>query len=330
MADSSKLALAAYLIRDAVQLRITKLDWPEKLGFSVFDFEASIALAGKRFSGRGVHSDESIALDKAISESFERSLECLTPDQIDFGGLAVHTDLQEAAEAAQLELIERDSFFCHFLTSTPFQKSNLIMDSDIGRRLVLVGREFGISVKDSILSTPRGIFASAVFVFGQHSVKRSFGVRIGLGCSRTSQEAALEKAVLEVLPMFSFATLGAPPEVAAPHELLAIGKPGPEDHIKWAHHPSSADAMADCLSNESSCPVAEPLDKDLIVTEQIHSPSAWPSVMPLVAVGARHPTAVRSFFGGNQIAPLFKERLERFSGRSFEKLNLPQLPHPLG
>lgn len=330
MVDSSRLTLATYLIREEVQLRLMKFDWPQKLEFSVFDFEVSIWLAGKRFVGRGVHSNESIALEKAIGESFERSLGTLVPGVSDFGGIAVHTDLRCAIEAAQLELIERDAFFSHFLTSTPFIYSNDLADSALGERLMYVGQGLGITVKDYSLCAPEGYFVSAVLLFGTCSTRIPFGVRVGLGCSHQSQKMALEKAIYEVLPMFSMVALGGDFKTMEADELLSQENPQPEHHRMWALNCLSVDSMAGCTSVSYDSLMADPLDLSLIATEQLSTPRDWPSILPLVAVGARHPIAVKNYFGGNQVVTSFKQRLEQFSGQPFEELAKPLLPHPLG
>jgi hypothetical protein len=273
---------------------------------------------------------EELALTKAVAEAFERSLFKISKHRLDVCGIAVHTDFNQAAENAQLELIERDSFFCHYFTSTPFLKLIAIEESRCGAHFKAICLESGIEVAAYLMSSPIGYYSIALVLKGNHSRLKPFGTRIGLGCSKLGIEDALQKALLEALPMLAVVVLSEDFESISSSELLSEPNPGPELHRKWALHIDSVDSM-NCLTATGSLgDTSHRLDVNAISIVPIERPSEWPFIIPLVAAGANHPKAVKTVFGKNENALKYFTRLSDFVNNSKFQLNLPSQPHPLG
>lgn len=334
MAHSSGLATAAFLARNEIDLQVTELEWPKLFNLPVFDFEVSINLNGHRHIGRGTALEKSQAIDSAIGEAFERSVS--QDSQVEsYGGIAVHLTEEHARAAAVAELIERDTFFAHFLTSTPFASK-----VDIASALPALGNEFvKLCEKNNILidsykmTAPLPFHAVIVIARGI-KFKKPFGIRIGLGCTNESLSMAVEKATLELMRMIADILLNENLATMDSQTLMNEIYPNPQSHIQWALHPDSADTLNPCLhlgSNANSVtspPMA--LDPNLISTAAVPRPAFWPSIIPLVVVRAQHPTAISTFFGSSARGMRFQKRLGDFSRRNFQKADLPLFPHPLG
>lgn len=87
--------------------------------FGINDIDVTVTINGKTIAGRGTDFDQNIALKKALSEAIERYF--LSTNRFPTSnGMAAHTSIPLATNSAKSELIERDLFFCHFLTGTPF------------------------------------------------------------------------------------------------------------------------------------------------------------------------------------------------------------------
>jgi ribosomal protein S12 methylthiotransferase accessory factor YcaO len=119
MATETVMALWVLAHKDLFNIKTTILTWPKKLGFSLWDIQVQMTFEGRHYFGRGSGPSEEKAFTKALCEAIER----ISLQQHGFStsnGMACHLDLAKAKQFAAFELIERDLFFCHFFSQTPF------------------------------------------------------------------------------------------------------------------------------------------------------------------------------------------------------------------
>ncbi len=119
MAHSTRLADWLLGHAERLNLRVTEYSWPREWNLDdLFDIQVTVDLAGKTFLGRGTAHDETLAFTKAGAEALERAY-CAYYG-IHSTGVAAHDTESLAAANAQSELFEREAFFCHFHSKTPF------------------------------------------------------------------------------------------------------------------------------------------------------------------------------------------------------------------
>lgn len=118
----NKKKLSRWLLDNhkALKLRATQFKWVEEWLPHFHDFEVSIVVDGRTVKGRGIDQNSDLAFTKAGAEAIERAI-CIGKG-LSSCGVAVHTENKLAKINARNELIERDRFFCHYLTKTAFQK----------------------------------------------------------------------------------------------------------------------------------------------------------------------------------------------------------------
>ena len=332
MGNTSKLALATYLCRDQINLQITEMNWPSLLDALFFDFKVTIEIDGKNYFGRGVNFNKEQALNAAIGEAFERSID-LTQVEFDsktIGGIAVHTDIELARQAAICELIERDSFFCHFLTSTPFLSKLNFDESLIGQKILRISEKFGINVQCFQMSAPPPFFAAIVCFNGERSRNLRFGIRVGLGCSQHSIQHAMDKALLEGVPILAHLLLTSEVLTLDLEQFLLESSPNGNHHIRFAQHLQSSAILNNCLPKGNKLVPPVNLETNQIHCESLPHPKFWPQTFPLTIALAHHPSAVGTFWGNGINAKNHKKRLESFAGKSIDEKVLCNLVHPLG
>ena len=119
MADSKRLADWLLKNADVLDLRVTNFEWPSEWKMhGLFDIQVSIKLSDQNFVGRGTAKSEDLAFIKAGAEAIERAY--CSYFNLHSTGVAAHVDESLAAVNAVGELFEREAFYCHFYTKTPF------------------------------------------------------------------------------------------------------------------------------------------------------------------------------------------------------------------
>lgn len=88
----------------------------------VYDFKVTLQIEDRTCIGRGTAIGEELAFIKAGAEAIERAI--CHHNRISTVGVAVHVDEVKCRASAHSELIERDSFFCHYYSRTPFAVLN--------------------------------------------------------------------------------------------------------------------------------------------------------------------------------------------------------------
>lgn len=98
-----------------------ELSWIKEFLPELYDFSSEIEFNGEIFNGRGLKGNRDLALKVSIIESIERVV-AIGKGCASTNGVAAHIDSAKASINAFCELIERDLFFTHYLTSTPMKK----------------------------------------------------------------------------------------------------------------------------------------------------------------------------------------------------------------
>ena len=180
-----------------LDLKLTQFNWVEEWLPGFHDFELSITLGGRVFKGRGVGKNPRLAFTKAGSEALESAI--CNEYGVSSCGVAVHSNPKLARVKAQNELIERDRFFCHYLTHTPFQE---ITVDELNSRLKRIDFE---SIQRKLKFQSIDI---AVFEMAPLNWTRSFiciskgdetGMILGFGSVSENYSIGIQTAIIECL-----------------------------------------------------------------------------------------------------------------------------------
>lgn len=192
--------------------------------------------ADQDYIGRGIALNEETAFERAIGEALERYCFLKSSKLVTTNGMALHTDKTLAIKSAQLELLERDAYLCHFYTQTPFHRysDQELSDSifmDCSKQLK--GSGFSLSV--ARLRSQPGIYISAAICMGTTQTPY-FGFSIGLG-SKLSSRDSIDSAIMECVTMIPSILAGEELKVLTKEEFAKIGKAHASDLAALAHNP---------------------------------------------------------------------------------------------
>ena len=148
--------------------------------------------------GQGWGRSKYESIIKAVAEILERELMARHKINIS-NGCAVHVDKAKACQNAAFELIERDAFFCHYLTETPFEafKGQVnIFGLPLNQFLK---KMLKMHLKIRIFKMRTAVPCAAIFVFVQTTKgTEKNGFQFGTACSAKYEEA-IEHALIEAL-----------------------------------------------------------------------------------------------------------------------------------
>lgn len=232
MAHSSGLTDWLILHSDALELEVNHFTWTKEWLPRYTDVSISLRWKGNSFIGRSLALNEEESLVKAGAEALERLAQAQNEIPTS-NGMAAHFSREAAHEGGLRELVERDRFLCHFLTSTPFLSfDEKILDDDL-RAVIARLAKLGVRLEIREMRRLNEFFSVACAAFGEN-FERPFGMVAGFGCDKDLKNAA-QRAFLEcirhVLPLVE--------EGDAPltlEEFSRVPYPGPEEHYRLALH----------------------------------------------------------------------------------------------
>ena len=310
-------------------LQVMDLQWPSVWAPGFAAMSASIKIGSTTYVGNGIDLSPDIALIKAVVEAIEHSVkdESGLPTS---SGLAGHVTTDLAAEHALCELIERDAFFCHFLTKTPFlpvaNPDDLAAAAGFDwSRVVKVAGVSGIKLHLCGLQVPKGFHGVVCLAMGQDG--RPFGVILGLGCQH-SQEAAFRKAVLECIWNVAAAVEGNLATPLALEAFATIEVPAVLDHLRLGLTVESATVMRRLIV-PSAGKLGIPMPLSGLKLTKFLLPTAVQSA-PLNFVQASSPHAQSAYFGHVTASLVNLDRLSGFTGGRFSIADLEFHPHVMG
>jgi hypothetical protein len=308
-------------------------EWCPKL----IDFIVTIVVKCEMFEARGMAETEDLAFTKAVAEALER---CVMRHSgvYSSNGLAVHSTLERAREGAQCELIERDAFFCHWLTKKPFERILDIQDSTLdigGTPLAEINdriASLGINLKISEMQALQP-YSAFICVASGVNAPRPFGLHMGMG-SHIDASEAIKHAVVEWLrttvawcspvysgkPAMTLSEFQANP-VKGPqqHELLALSMEsfGKLDHLLPIQGNPAANSSI--LSVQNADIQFRILEKPVLIMDA-----------PIIAVQAHSRSLQDAFFGYPKPEHINLPRLSQFVGSDIKFDDLMSELHPLG
>lgn len=215
-----------------LSLEYIRFDWTNKLSKGAFDIQCSFVRDGKNYVGRGTEENKDVAIIKSTAEMLERFFLDQLEEADSSNGVAVHTDAKTAEISALCELLERDSFFCHYLTKTPFKEIEIssFPDTPILQGILTLLKSHGAEIRIGQMRTDSRFSSVVCAIFGL-SVESPFGMTLGTSVKLTVAEA-LESALIEAARS-AFAYL-LNPQLLTPDKDSNANSPFscPEDHLR--------------------------------------------------------------------------------------------------
>ena len=308
------------------QLELEEHLWPSKWLGECYSFKVRITIGNDQARGSGVASDKVDALTTAVAEALERYLFKISQFK-STNGLAVYPSEAECIRRASFELVERDLFFCHYLTKTPFIRSEFTESfaTDQWQQFVATCKEHGVKVELRELQKNNIGYGMICLAQGANTFPVRFGATIGLGFGENKYDAAF-KAVKECAAQVAFnidgdiSTDGVSIESFSKQTHWNV-----EDQRKWTFNPDSVKGIAplfmkDGVEHEVKCFSVE--------TKQVHWPIEY-SDIPLKAYRAYSSEMQGLFFGPVREEILNIRRLSKFTGQPITVDRLQHFPHPL-
>ena len=318
-----------------VQLKITQYTWTEEYFPGFVEYDVSMSLDDKIFNGRGIAEEKSIAISKATAECLE-DLVLHTVNKSRGGegristssGFAAHYNQEAAIQHGLQELLERDSFMCHFLSGKPFVKlraDNANFPSS---------RQFPLFEK-----TPVQYFSADTALDGYSTIICSIdldsvglGRVIGLATSRSLHDAG-NKAFLEAARRAAVFLIedSVKPKPAILEKINLNERLGPDEHYAlslnknyWDNlnylFPTGAAATTGISSKQISLKVTTDFDRTINFLKDC----------PLKVVHCKSSDLQNFYFGGVDRSKINFQRLKQFYGKSIEYSEVNKSLHPIG
>lgn len=326
MADAQR-ALIWVLERSAqLGLEITAREWIGSVFKGWTDTSCSLNWEGRRLTAWGADSDPDRSLLKSFAESLER-IALFTSDQTNSNGFAAHLNREGADRNARNEVVERDLFFCHFLTDSPFPP---LPAEDKAGDWVKTARAW-VSGHGARLRFFRLGATGALCVIDGLEAPRPYGLLLGLSAQEDPADS-IRSAFIEAgrAAHLQFSAPDSPSLTLEQYRELK--DPTFSDHGRLALNPDYARRIDQALlSPGSGTPPssARELARERIRTDEIRIPRPVFEDCPFVIARASSPEAQGLFRGPTTIEKVNLERLRRFSGRDLRFEDLCPLPHPL-
>jgi len=315
-------------------LEYSMFDWTRELQDELYDVQCSFTSAGKNLIGRGTDKDRESAIVKATAECLERYFLDRIAEANSSNGVAIHAERQAAEFNALCELLERDSFFCHFLTKTPFGLIDLanIKDSSLCGSIISLLESKGAEVRFARMQTDSRFNGVICAIFGAHS-NNGFGMTIGTSVKRTLEEsisAALLESARSAVGYLSMKS----------DELKALRKSArgicstPEYHLLVGLDPNYAEKFKREYFDNTSLPAGNSeLDLSSVSISTfmpLLSEAAAGMNPPLYLSRASSSNLLNLYFGDFVSSARNLNRLGNFLGRDFSAENINRDVHPFG
>ena len=302
-------------------MKIEQYSWIEKVLPEWSDVCVSIDYGPNQIECWGCAPTEDLALSKAISEVVER-VSMVDHKFTTSNGMAAHPDASSVKENASLELIERDFFLCHYLTSESFTKIELppvhqdwvCRAEEWARQNCVELSFFHLGISGCVCTlTPGGgrtifglIVASAYSLDLESSMKRAF-VEVG-------RRALINLKAMTTITKEDFDANSA---VRFEHHGQLAINPAYSDHYEslFIQKESSKKRTAESCAN--------------IHVELISPKSVALKECPLFVARATSSSCQTVWLGPTTKNLINRNRLEEFAGRSIADSEINYWPHPI-
>lgn len=305
-------------------LSIVNYTWPKRWLPNLYDFKVNLSHEGDHYEGRGSDFDEETALVKAIMEAFERIL-IKENDLENSNGIALHFDRPSAKINAQAELIERDSFLCHYLTNT---KPEIINEIPFELKTCFKKIEGERIQTQTLKLSPTNEHHVVMTISTGINSKNPFGLCLGLAADLNLNKAVWKSSIECIRHITAFLeTDYNDHSIYSLRDFLRIQKPDVLDHIKYANNPTIGYEIFKQLTGKDVATLSE--NRTNIAFIDLKMPKFFDK-FNLVGVRAQSQDLQNLFFGITTRQNINLQRLKQFSGEELQFEQLNKLPHPLG
>lgn len=330
MAPAPSIADWAIENADRLDLKVDRLTWADAWIPGLWDFFVEIKVGGQTFNGRGSALTDDEAFTKAVAEAMERTA---IPASTLSSGFAAHVDVESAKSSALKELVERDAFFCHWLTKTPFlqkldEKScGLSLGDRAIAHIVEQAETKGVQLQIAKMKSFNRLSAYLCVASGTGAVP-PFGTVIGLGCE-ADPDQAIRHAVVECLRTSVAWISGnySGGEALSRAAFERIAAKGALEHERFGLSLDAVDLLAPNLDSLQDQIYIEP---DMVADFTIIELPEPVADAPLIIARATSPRVQNAFFGPVAPAHVNLIRLAEFCGRPVCLNDLRLDPHPFG
>ncbi len=311
----------------ALNIKITAYKWPSTVGVNFFDCSVECVFMDRRLTGGATGLSEELALTKALAELTERAA-MINSKQGTSNGFAAHTTKDRVKILARREIVERDSFFYHYLCQ---QSPNSINFKECLSTTAHCCHEFfdynGVNFN---LSELQSLTDEKVVLAVGDGLKSNnpFGLCIGLGCDETLELAA-EKAFWECCRHLVVAVTDLNKRKSINLDSFnKIADPGPLEHMALAMDLDYAQEAMKWLKPRAREVPSQKNKSELQFSERfIDLPTPFDQLPYFVAQSKCE--ALQGLFFGNTIES--KVNFKRFKKAEDIKWEIiKKFPHPLG
>lgn len=325
-------SLLSWILQNIEGLRLSAQvnNWKSLMGEDYHDCKTAVYLNDQLYEGRGSSQSEEIAFLKGFCEAIDRASFVDSGARGSTNGLAVHPDPAKAEEYARCEIIERDKFFCHYLTKARFFSPQYsLKDAGFSDNALGFLKQNGLRFRLAEMRRSTDVYS---YIFMAHGLESEapLGFMFGMGC-RPNPLDAIKSAVIEGLRHIISNLHNGDLKSITENQFKRLGFWTPEDHLLLTNDLNYVKKISSWifdLENESANSV------EARVLEEIPVKSLSPPF------GITAPVSVRKaiqtdytqdlFFGPVSKDYINFKRLSVFSGREVKWSQINQTPHPMG
>jgi hypothetical protein len=315
-------------------LEYSMFDWTRELDDELYDIQCVLGSTEKLLAGRGTDKVKELAIVKATAECLERYFLDRLTEADSSNGVAIHPERQAAELNALFELLERDAFFCHFLTKIPFYSigESKVQESALCSGLLDLLKSKGAEIRFGQMRTDSRFSGVVCAIFGTHSAN-GFGMTLGTSVKRTLEESILSALLESARSAVGYLSMPS-------DELIALRKSAtgicstPEHHLMVGLDPIYAEKFKKEFFDDTPLPVDNSEIDLSSVTISTFMPllddSSTGMNPPLYLSRACSSNLLSLYFGDFVASQKNLTRLGQFLGREVSHNDINKDIHPFG
>lgn len=322
--------------KQLLNLKVKNYTWVNKWLRGFNDVLVEITIDDKKYFGRATDMSFDLAFLKAFLEAVERTF-ILWNSLPHSNGIAIHIKEEEAISNSVKELIERDLFFCHYLTETPFYSipnfNQLILsNNEVVRSIFSCLRK--LESQDIffhfLLTKQIGNYLSVVCIGDGENYSQKFGICVGMGCETNLVHAVLKSAI-ECLRHVVCIIENKENSFLNLQEFLQIETHSIENQLSLANSPNYKKILWDFTRTKENLEKDSQSDNiiDSIQTSKLLVPD-YLKDLPLFCYHSHSKMTQDLFFGITTNEKINYKRLSSFSMKEINFSNVFKTPHPFG
>lgn len=307
-----------------LNIKVEMLSWPKKYNMNLSDTSVSFSYEGHSYEGRGTASNSNLAVTKAFSEALERF--CVDHYKLkNSNGVSIHSSKKQGKLIATNELLERDLFFCHFLTKTKISHLEISAPSILLKSATELVTSFGAKLHLYQMSSYKN-HGICIIIDGRHKSKAPFGLILGTSYN-SDLNSAIESALHECLRDFASIIENGINAITV-DQFNDLHQASPKEHLLLARNLDYANQFLNIITDNKKRFISSPENFNIEINE-FELPKPF-SKLPLSFYTAQSKDVQGLFFGKSVPEKLNIKRLEQFSGGAVYHADINLLPHPFG